>query len=369
LTSPDNAPEKWVLNEHTKVKHIILEKYLRSWLTILGSFRTQLAYFDCFAGRGVYINGEPGSPIIVMRAAQEQINKTRNKLREVICFFIENNTDNFKSLKKEIEKNTKYCPDCKCYPIFGDFNNVIIDFLNKSDREDMIPSLFFIDPFGWKGIPFTTIQRILKYRYNEIIFVLMTYEIARFISSQPHENSLTELYGGEEWRSALKYTGEKRHKALVQIYREKLKTVSDKIYVWSFRVNDSQMKKRTKYYVIHVCHNVKGLRVMKDIMRKAGSGIFEYLGPDDDVMKYQTRFDVFDLEKYLLNHFKGRHLSFDDLCNELYPITEPPISNYVESDFRNALKRLEHNGRIRVKRVSSKTNRGLRGRDLLYFPE
>jgi len=364
---PDNAPEKWELYEHTKVKHQILEKYIKAWFSILGSFNSRLGYFDCFAGRGIYTDGEPGSPIIVMKAAQEQMNKINNKVKKFLCAFIENNPDNYDSLKKQINHFKSECPDCECFTEFGDFDDVINNFLDETEDKKLIPALFFIDPFGWSGIPFSTIQRILTHRFSEIIFVLMTYEMARFLKSKPHENSLTTLFGGNEWKQALRFTGEARHKAIVQLYWEKIKTDTKAQFVWSFRVNDSEMKKRTKYYIIHACHNIKGLRVMKNLMRKAGSGVFEYLGPEDDVLKYQARFDFYDLESYLLDHFKGRVISFDGTCDELYPITDHPVSTYVDSDFRNALKNLEKVGKIQVYRKTSKTDKGLGGKDLIDF--
>ena len=87
MTLPDDTLEKWVYKEHTKVKHEILSKYITGWIKILGTFH-KLYIFDCFAGRGVYNNGEPGSPILVMKAAQEKIDQLP-RLKKAQCVFIE----------------------------------------------------------------------------------------------------------------------------------------------------------------------------------------------------------------------------------------------------------------------------------------
>ena len=65
----DSAPEKWEYREHTRVKHILLEKYLAAWVPILGKWNPKICYFDGFAGRGEYADGSLGSPIIALRTA------------------------------------------------------------------------------------------------------------------------------------------------------------------------------------------------------------------------------------------------------------------------------------------------------------
>jgi three-Cys-motif partner protein len=363
---PDNNPEKWELEEHTKVKHQLLEKYLRAWISVVGSFRDTLGYFDCFAGRGEYNDGSIGSPVIVMKAAQELIDKV-GKVKKFLCTFIENNPENYESLKNVVSRAQKTCKDVECHTYNRDFQEVITDYLDYYEDKTMVPCLYFIDPFGWSGVPFHVVKRILEHRYSEIIFVFMTYEIARFCSSKMHENSLNELFGNDQWKMAQQYSGEKRHDALVQIYEQLLENETDAEYVWSFRVNDSEMRKRTKYYIIHASHDIKGLRVMKPIMRKQGSGIFEYLGPEDDVLRTQTRFETFNLEHFLLEYFSGRTISFDDLCNELYPISRHPVSKYIDSDYRNSLKKMEKNRAITINRIYSKKT-GLNKTDSLIFP-
>jgi three-Cys-motif partner protein len=62
------------LKRVSRIKHIILQKYLPPWATILGSRYRQLAYLDCFAGPAVYeLGGEPvaGSPVIAVKAGIE----------------------------------------------------------------------------------------------------------------------------------------------------------------------------------------------------------------------------------------------------------------------------------------------------------
>ena len=67
VVQDDDGPQH--LKQVSRVKHIILQKYLPSWEVILGSKNRRLCYFDCYAGPGVYeFEGQKvdGSPIIAV---------------------------------------------------------------------------------------------------------------------------------------------------------------------------------------------------------------------------------------------------------------------------------------------------------------
>ena len=68
------------LKQVSRIKHIILQKYLPSWEVILGSRNRRLCYFDCYAGPGAYeFEGQKvdGSPIIAVRSAQDYLAKVK----------------------------------------------------------------------------------------------------------------------------------------------------------------------------------------------------------------------------------------------------------------------------------------------------
>jgi len=75
-----------------------------------------------------------------------------------------------------------------------------------------------------------------------------------------------------------------------------------------------------------------------------------------------------DLKKYLLERFKGITISYDKIQEEvcLPWYSEPP---YIDQHYRQALKELEKEKKIKVERVTSKTSRGLGGDDRITFPQ
>lgn len=96
---PDHADEKWWYPEHTAAKHEILKRYLGAWLTILGRGKQhpQLVLIDGFAGRGEYMEGEPGSPAIMFERACAVADKGTVERVWVRC--AEPNATNFQQLK------------------------------------------------------------------------------------------------------------------------------------------------------------------------------------------------------------------------------------------------------------------------------
>jgi len=87
---PDDADEKWYLTEHSKAKHETLRRYLGAWLAILGQGRgghwwDKLYLVDAFAGRGIYMGGEPGSPQIMFDRSVEVVKTGRAKNVVIRC--------------------------------------------------------------------------------------------------------------------------------------------------------------------------------------------------------------------------------------------------------------------------------------------
>ena len=125
---------------------------------------------------------------------------------------------------------------------------------------------------------------------------------------------------------------------------------------------------RTLYYMIHGTKSPKGRRLMKNVMHGQGvNGLFSYLGPQDQAAHMQgTLFQdnpVPALKSQLATRFSGRKISFEDLRDECCDDDE-----LRDPEYRDALQELRREGMVVVTPVTSKTNRGLRGDDLITFP-
>lgn len=367
----DSALEKWEYKEHTKVKHILLKKYLTAWIPILSRWNPRICFFDGFAGRGEYTDGTLGSPLIALEVA-DALSQYFGKLT---CAFVEKDPENFKNLERLLRQKKPHIQNLQKIKIIkenGEFADVITGIFEYLEKEKSIlaPSFFFIDPFGFSGVPFSIIKRILENPKTEVFFTFMIRDIARFIRRPELRKTFDALFGTNKWRSILK-SAQKRELALMNLYREQLHDVARVKYGWSFRVCTSK-KVQTVYYLLHVTNNFKGHSIMKNIMsNQSAEGNFAYLGPGEISARSQVKFfdinNIQDLKVYLLDRFKGKCLSYNKLqevvCSPWY--TEPP---YIDKHYRQALKELEKaEGIIKVDRVTSKTPRGLAGNDIITF--
>ena len=372
----DSALEKWVYKEHTRVKHILLEKYLAAWIPILGRYNPKICYFDGFAGRGEYIDIKTqqtilGSPLIALKVAD----KLSGYFGKLICYFIEKDKDNFENLEEVLERerpNIKNWQKIEVKKENDEFANVIEGiFEHMEEGYILVPSFFFIDPFGFSGIPFRIITRILSNPKTEVFFTFMMRDIARFIQLPELEETFNSLFGTNNWKDILA-SSQRPELALINLYREQLHEAAHVKYSWSFRVCTAA-KVETLYHLIHATNNFKGHSIMKSIMfRQSAQGDFAYLGPKDIAARSQMRlFDIHSIEelkKHLLERFKGRVITYDkiqeEICIPWY--SEPP---YINTHYNQALKKLENEGKIKINRITSKTARGLRGEDEITFSQ
>ncbi len=344
----DNALEKWGYKEHTRVKHEILQKYISGWIRILGKWNRRVCYFDCFAGRGEYEDGSKGSPLIAMEKASA-LKKQFDYLDRIECVFIERDSDNYKNLKflVEIEKNDnpeKY-EKISIEPINNEFANVCENILKKL-RDDPAPSFFFIDPFGFKGVPFDLIKKILSIEKTEVFITFMIRDVNRFLESSKHRISIEELYGTDNVQEILgkRYAGIDKEDALLSLYRDRLHNGANVKYTFPFKVSMDKTQ-QTTYYLIHATNHPKGCELMKEIMFRVGTeGRFGYLGPAEGQMTLMQCDDLSKFKNFLMNRFKDQTLSYQ---NVRYKTLMGVL--FIQKHYRQALKELSNEGKILIK--------------------
>ena len=382
----DSDPNKWLYRLHTGAKHRLLEEYLKGWLPILtrgGQRRgtlVRLLLVDGFAGRGRYIGGEAGSPLILVRVASEFVKwglEQRNPLRaEIQIAFIEHDLRNYKALVSEInaaQADPDKRPEVILHPpIQGEFANAIHSMLNEARKENT-PMFVFADPFGFAGIPLSAMRNIVAVRRTEVFITFMVREANRFLTTTDRDKAFTDLFGLQSdqlaaFRERVKDALD-REAQLRDLYINRLKAGANAQFVWPFRVFPANGGS-TIYYMIHASRHIRAFRLMKDITKKQGAhGEFTFYGKNDFARQAQLPLfgpNTSELKQHMLEKFAGQEITFNDLCDHLYP--DPACYFFTEPDFRQAGKELRKEGHIRVVPVTSKTKRGLNGKDLLIFP-
>ena len=366
----DNDLDKWIYKEHTRVKHELLDKYLGGWLSILGQWHRRLIIVDGFAGRGEYADGSEGSPIIILRKAAELIKIGR--VGEVVCAFVEKDAANYANLEDTLRTKVSASPGVKIYgPVNDSFENTARGMISSVNGH-MAPSFWFIDPFGFTGMSFDILREIMALSRSEVFITLMLRDIGRFLSHPDLDATFDRLFGTREWRTIVYsgQAGETKEKELLNLYVAQLRSIGCKVTF--FRVCMDE-KVQTLYYMVHATKHARGRLLMKDVVHGQGAnGIFAYLGPQDEAARLQGTLLHEDpipaLKESLLVRMAGRTASFEALRNECCDDDE-----LRDPEYRAALKELIDDGRIKVKRVPTKTPtgrapRGLRQTDEITFP-
>ena len=210
----------WPLEPHTAAKHEILRRYLGAWFPILGGQNRRLIYVDGFCGPGRYTGGEPGSPLVAVEVIEALDTKIVGKPELV---FIDNDSTRIDNLELELKSkiSNRYTLDIIC----GDFRSKFPKLL-ASIVESYIPTppLFtFIDPFGFSGIPFDLVKRILNYDRSEAFILLNTNALKRFLEHPEGQIRvhIRETFGTSDV-FAIAASGGNRLLALRELYQEQL---------------------------------------------------------------------------------------------------------------------------------------------------
>jgi len=225
----------------------------------------------------------------------------------------------------------------------------------------LAPSFFFIDPFGFKGIPLPIIKEILSFPKTEILFTFMARDLNRFLDSPKHEDSCAELFGDICWKEII--NSDNREHVLVDLYRRKLVEVAGVKYTLPFRVCGDELR-ATTYYLIHASNHIEAFRLMKDITYNQSKGRFGFFGPDDKIVPLSQFFDTIpETRKYLLNKFSGNEITFKKMVEESYL----DVKNVAPAkDLRAAIKELYSEGIIELSNIGKRG--GINEYTIIKFP-
>lgn len=346
MSLQDDDPNKWCYPEHTKVKHELLGKYLRGWTCILGKYYSKICFFDCFAGRGSYFTDDEdnsGSPLRVLRLAKHM----ENNYNHYVLSFIEKNKNNFDNLMKELDKEGWDKQKITVNTYNDEFSVVAQELLNyfKEKNLTLAPSFFFIDPFGYKGVPFSLVRDIFSFQRTEVLFTFMTRDITRFLTAENNEITCNELFGDDSWKNVI--NKQDTEHALVELYMEKLKKEANVKFVLPFRVGADEIRSTT-YYLIHASTNFKAYKLMKEVAYKKSRGRFSFFGPDEQITPLTMFEDTIPKTKeYLLEKFHEQELKF----SEIVELTYPDKAWIIEGDLKRAIKELSDEKKIVTERV------------------
>ena len=238
----------------------------------------RVLFIDAFAGPGEYSGGEPGSPVIALRALIDH--RAKSQIRsEVNYLFIENDPDRSDHLEKVLDDFEDQLPaSCNYDVITSTFDETLRGVLNyvEEQRTSLAPAFVMIDPFGVSETPMKTIARILENPRSEVYISFMYESINRFKTHDNFEMHLDELFGCPDWREGLDIgSSDRRREFFYNLYKSQLKKKGAQ-YVVHFELYEGN---RHVYTIFFGTKHLEGCNKMKQaIWKVAPFGDFKIPG-------------------------------------------------------------------------------------------
>jgi len=337
--------------EHSQIKARIVEKYFWAWAHVIMPTAKKkdkrLAYIDLFAGPGRYSDGTLSTPLLVIQKAIED----PDMRLMLVTVFNDKDPANASALAKAISElpgidQLKYRPQIKTEEV-GD------RIVKMFEAMHLIPTFFFVDPWGYKGLSLGLINSVLKDWGCDCIFFFNYNRINMGLHNDYVREHMNVLFGetrAEILRERLEGLSPSDREALiVEELCQAIKIMGGK-YVLPFTFKNADGT-RTTHHLIFVSKHHRGYEIMKEIMAKESSehlqGVpsFEY-SPVSSIfpLLFDLTTPLSDLEGMLLTEFAGQTLSMQEIYMR-HNVGRP----YIRANYKSALRSLECSNQITTK--------------------
>jgi three-Cys-motif partner protein len=338
--------------EQSLIKTRIVEKYFDVWANVIiptvkkSSVEPRIAYIDLFAGAGRYKDGSKSTPVKVLEIAIKHKNPDMRNM--LVSIFNDADAENVSSLQQAIDsipgiETLRHPPQILNQEVG---NNIVKTFQNFR----LVPTLFFVDPWGYKGLSLQLINSVVKDWGCDCIFFFNYNRINMGLNNDAVKEHMNALFGqvrADQVRERLKaLSSQERELTVVEAICEALKEMGGQ-YILPFRFRH-EIGNRTSHHLIFVSKHVKGYEIMKGIMAKESSeqmqGVpsFEYNPATlQQPLLFELTRPLDELEAILLDTFSGKTMTMKEIY-EQHHVGKP----YIIKNYKTALGNLETQGKI-----------------------
>jgi three-Cys-motif partner protein len=344
--------------------------------------KVPVTYIDAFAGKGVYGDGEKGSPVISLDISETAVNNSRNTNAKIYSYFIEKKygIELANSIANRTKRNAKI--------INGSYEDKIEGILNDCAGQNVF---LYVDPFGIKSLHFDKFLLLQKNNYKSIELLLnlntfgflregcrlLKFKYFEGMSEDLEEREASEGFNivndipnmnkvayGDYWKDIISdynngtFDAFEAEERFVDKYCEQLKKVFN--YAINIPIKARKLKNMPKYRMVFCTNHKHGLIEMANNMFKRwkqmqedernGQMVLFDLDVDFRGVEYQQ-----DYEKAIRDVLAYEFIQYEDLLCKL--IMEHGIL-FGLTQINKVMKELEDNNSIEIIRNPAETSTG-----------
>jgi three-Cys-motif partner protein len=308
VTAPANVP--WRRDAHTAAKHALYRRYLDKWFPImLRGWSGNVTYAEGFSGPGVYDQGEPGSPVIALRALLDDAS-LRPLVKRVRFLFVDATRKCTELLNERLNvaANGLTFDQLREYDIDVEVRNErcephLLSLLEEHGAWGH-PALVVLDTFGG-AVSVELLKRIAANPGSEVIVTIQPQYFARFATDTDLSHG-DAVFGGVEWRSVAGRPAENKARWLLERYRQTVRDAGFD-FVLDFELVD--VRGQALYLVFGTTHR-RGLEKMKEAMWEVddtfGLGYRDPRDPQQQMLEVEVEPQTAPLRRLILRHLAER---------------------------------------------------------------
>ena len=366
------------------VKDELLRCYLKPYVAKILYTHKPLAYVDCFAGKGKFDDGNPGSPLIALDIFQKGLIATKmdGKARIGAAFIDLNYADDLKS-------NLSTYSGVKI--VAGAYENTIDELLKSKTGCNVF---LYIDPYGIKALDCSKFDSFANGQFNSIEILinmnsfgfireacnvmetkfiipdnsffdeLVEYEPTILDTTDKSLATLNRIAGGDYWKEIISQykngtiDGYKAEETFSEHYCQRLSENYKYVLNMPIRIQKNQ---HPKYRMIHATNHPAGCVLMADNMCNRWE-LLKEIQSGGQMALFQEDFNNELVEENQITDYVKQHFS---KYNEWTSLTEAQATFFVKYGaicktgvIAKVLKVFEKDKRLEVKRNPTLTEGG-----------
>lgn len=353
----------------SRIKANIVAEYFPQYCKILNKRKQErIAYVDLYSGPGKYEDGNLSTPLLIAKACCDD-----PELKNLVHLLFNDNTY-IDKLKLNFE-DTFPAGSFKFDPRFasktvGDDDQITKYLMqDRTGKKNKIPTLLFVDPFGYKSINTESLANFMNGWGNEIFLFLNIKRVQAALDNDKFDELMLCLFPStvDALRKDRKYlasVSERLTLIVNNLFDEfKCRTTGTLFHCrFKFKEEDSV---GTSHYILHFTKHARGYELIKQIynefdnigasLEKDGSYTFDAKKLDADPTKMTIDFgdiNVHALSKLLVEEYAGKTVIAVDLFDKHQVKTM-----FAARHYRDTLRQMVKEGKIIARHTDDKNHR------------